>query len=111
MGIEALFVGEYYCRREEDNYQRRCIEMVGHLFPLGHLSTFAEKHSTCTWDFNKQNSTKTQETACPLNLKYDVIFCVMIKLQGALCGKATRNNIAYLGKRGQFVPQIDFLRK
>ena len=72
------------------------------------LSTFAEKYST--WDFYERNSIKTQETICPLNPKYDVIFCVRAKLQGGLCGKATRNNIAYLGKRGQFVPQIDFPR-
>ena len=38
-----------------------------------------------------------------MNPKYDVIFCVRVKLQGGLCGKATRNKIAYLGKRGQFV--------
>ena len=72
------------------------------------LSTFAEKYST--WDFYERNSTKTQETICPLNPKYDVIFCVRAKLQGGLCGKARRNYIAYLGKRGQFVPQIDFPR-
>ena len=61
------------------------------------LGTFAEKYST--WDFYERNSIKTQVTNCPLNPKYGVIFCVTVKLQGGLCRKATRNNIAYLGKR------------
>ena len=58
------------------------------LFPLAveyHLGTFAEKYST--WDFYERNSTKTQETNCPLNPKYGVIFCVRVKLQGGLCRK------------------------
>jgi len=71
--------------------------MEGCLFPLGQLSTFAEKYST--WDFYERNSTKTQETICPLNPKYDVIFCVRVKLQGDLCGKA-KEIISHIWEKG-----------
>ena len=70
--------------------------------------TFAEKYTSGI--STERNSIKTRETNCPSNSKYDVIFCLREKLQGRLCCEATRNKIAYLEKKGHFVPQIVFPR-
>jgi hypothetical protein len=69
------------------------------------MSDRLKKAGMFSTDSNFCFSTQVQEV-----VKRSVIFCVRAKLQGGLCGKARRNNIAYLGKRGQFVPQIDFPR-
>ena len=70
------------------------------LFPLAveyHLGTFAEKYST--WDFYERNSTKTQETNCPLNPKYGVIFCVRVNYKGA-CVEKPQEIISHIWEKG-----------
>jgi len=71
---------------------------VGCLFLLGQLSTFAEKE-VFYLRFQRRNSSKSQVTICPLNPKYDVIFWVRVKLQGA-CVDKPQEIISHIWEKG-----------